>query len=60
MSDKIQKLFSDKPSITKLCNNRVNLNGKCKLCFGQGIYYSKGDFYTCSGCRGCGKVEFVK
>ena len=60
MSDKIQELFSDKPSITKLHNNRVILNGKCKHCFGQGINYIQGDFYTCKWCRGYGMIEFAK
>ena len=59
MSDKINELFSGKPTITKLCSNRVILSGKCKLCFGDGIQYSQGDFYTCKRCRGGGKLEIV-
>ena len=59
MSDKIQKLFSGKPTITKVTNNKVILSGKCKLCLGHGMKYSQGDFYTCKSCGGGGELEFV-
>lgn len=37
------------------CITKLILSSKCKMCFGNGIKYIKGDFYTCKRCRGGGK-----